>query len=313
MKYEYEIISHNRFEDIKLFIVDLSYRNLHVHREFELCYVLSGRIEVNSFKKQTYFDQGSFILFNPNQPHEIHAVNDSWAKIISLQIVPTFCSRFFPSIGEVEFSEIDICRHMPHECIEELVKLLFSLCNNSFNDEPNNEFLCFSQINLIFHHLINSAPWFYITKEYKANKKNTSNRLNRILDYIESNFKDKIKLDDIAQAEDLSLSYLSHYLKNYLNMSFQDYVTLLRFREAKSLLVRTKMSITDIQMASGFSDYRYLNKIFIEQLGCTPKEFRLNNSIDVYKENSVPSIALQRILTNHESLALLKGEMDEMK
>ncbi len=307
MKSEFEIIEHNRLEDAKLFIVDLSYRNLHMHKDFELCYVFSGCIEVNTYRKQFVVGANRFVLFNPNQPHEIHARESSWARILSLQVSPRFCSRYFPAISNVEFSVIDISVYIGGEANRELVGAMFQLCDKYFNNAPLNEFMCFSYINRIFHTLLDSVPWTTISQDEKANKKNTGNRLNRILDYIEMHFREKLLLEDIARSEGLSLTYLSHYLKDHLNMPFQDYIALLRFREAKSLLEHTALNVTDVFMACGFSDCRYLNKVFMKQLGCTPGEYRMRNGDRVDTLVEKPSVAHQRFLSFQESLDALRA------
>ena len=39
---EYELISHSKLADCTMFIVDMVYRPMHLHKELELCVVLSG-------------------------------------------------------------------------------------------------------------------------------------------------------------------------------------------------------------------------------------------------------------------------------
>ena len=40
---EYELISHSKLADCSMFIVDMVYRPMHLHKEMELCYILSGQ------------------------------------------------------------------------------------------------------------------------------------------------------------------------------------------------------------------------------------------------------------------------------
>lgn len=41
---EYELISHSKLADCTMFIVDMVYRPMHLHKELELCVVLSGQL-----------------------------------------------------------------------------------------------------------------------------------------------------------------------------------------------------------------------------------------------------------------------------
>ena len=52
----------------------------------------------------------------------------------------------------------------------------------------------------------------------------------------------------------------------------------LRIQTAKELLSSTNFPISDIAYEVGFSDYSYFTKVFKEEVRCTPREFRKNNS-----------------------------------
>ena len=50
---EYELISHSKLADCTIFTVDMVYRPMHLHKEMELCCVLSGTCSI-------YTDRRSF-------------------------------------------------------------------------------------------------------------------------------------------------------------------------------------------------------------------------------------------------------------
>ena len=107
--------------------------------------------------------------------------------------------------------------------------------------------------------------------------------------------------------EGLSLHYLSRYLTNQLGMSFQDYLTLLRYRRAKLLLERTDLKLADIAYSSGFSDIRYFNQVFRQAHGLMPAEYR-----ERYRLGQIPGGgsddegAMQNFLNEAESRAYLR-------
>ena len=53
---EYELISHSKLADCTMFIVDMVYRPMHLHKELELCVVLSGSCRVSTDRQGV--DQG---------------------------------------------------------------------------------------------------------------------------------------------------------------------------------------------------------------------------------------------------------------
>ena len=123
---------------------------------------------------------------------------------------------------------------------------------------------------------------------------------------------EKILLSDIADMENLSLYYLSHLFKETLGLSFQQYVALLRFERARKMVEQTNKSLTEISMECGFSDYRYLNKIYQKQLGYTPIEYR-NSHMDHFPEKAEEDLTnMQRFYTEEDSLKILELAEDSM-
>jgi len=305
-KKEYEIIEHRSLNDVNLFIVELTYRNLHMHNDFELCLVLDGQARVFANNKTTTHEKGSIIIFNPNQPHEIQTINDEKALLLSLQFSAKFCARYFHLIKNIEFTKIE-CKLTSLQK-EEMLKTLFSLAKHYFKQSEFFELLVYAHLNLLAQLLVQYVPWYRLSEEEKSAKVNICARLNRVIDYIDNNFSNKIVLSDIACEEGVSLSYLSRFFKNHLNMTFQDYVSLLRFEEALLLIEQTDMNITDICMASGFSDQRYMNRQFQKRLRCNPSEYKTRVSKNQIQHNAQSKTGKQRILNNTEALAILEGQ-----
>jgi AraC-like DNA-binding protein len=142
-------------------------------------------------------------------------------------------------------------------------------------------------------------------EEYRATLKRVE-RLNRILKYVDDNYTHKICLSDIAKKEGLSLYHLSHFVKNNLNQSFQNYVTMVRFSHACKLLRHNNKTILDICLESGFSDPRYLTKTFMQNTGMTPGKYR--SQCREVRPPGVPndSRSLQEYYSPDETIKILK-------
>ena len=52
----------------------------------------------------------------------------------------------------------------------------------------------------------------------------------RLLQYVDKNFREKILLRDFAREEGVSMNYLSGFIRQTLNQSFQEYVATVRFK-----------------------------------------------------------------------------------
>lgn len=70
-------------------------------------------------------------------------------------------------------------------------------------------------------------------------------------------------------------TYLSEYIRTTYDMTFRDWITGLRIDHAKRLLVENpRLTIADISEKSGFQSPSHFNRLFKENAGCTPMQWR---------------------------------------
>jgi AraC-like DNA-binding protein len=75
----------------------------------------------------------------------------------------------------------------------------------------------------------------------------------------------------------LSPGYLSDLLKKETGKNAQDHIHLYLIEQAKSKLISTNKSVSEIAYALGFDYPQYFNKLFKQKTGKTPIEFRNMN------------------------------------
>ena len=98
--------------------------------------------------------------------------------------------------------------------------------------------------------------------------------LHNITKYIEQNFQDSIKIQEVAKVAYQSETYFSHYFKNKFGLSFTDYLKQYRLRHAANLLVSSNKSIAEIGEKSGFSSITFFNRAFKDFYNLTPSQYR---------------------------------------
>ncbi|MFF2479853.1 helix-turn-helix domain-containing protein [Paenibacillus sp. NPDC058071] len=304
MNDEFEVIKHPRIKYMNPFLVHLSYRNSHLHNDFEICLLLDGELTVNSKRESYHLTKHSMILFNPIQPHELRASHGS-ALILSLQVSAKFCSSYFPALPNVVFDLSNLTDGLADEDARSLSSLLVEIAHVYFEQKPAYEMACASLLNQLFYELLQKVPYHLISEEERAKNTQRLHRMNRILSYIEENYAGKLLLSTIAEQEKLSLSYLSHFFKENLNMTFQEYLNQVRFEKARQLVAQTDRRLIDICLESGFSDTRYLNSMFVKQIGCTPKQYRDNKASWDRHGTTSHMQSGQRFYSETESLQLM--------
>lgn len=98
--------------------------------------------------------------------------------------------------------------------------------------------------------------------------------VNTAIRYIRENVSKKITLKELADLTNLSVYYFSHRFKEETGYSPIDYALNARLDKAKTLLVRTGKTITEIAYEVGYSSSGSFINIFTDKVGCSPKIFR---------------------------------------
>ena len=96
----------------------------------------------------------------------------------------------------------------------------------------------------------------------------------KMLEYIHSNWQKSICVADVAHAACLCESRAAHLFRQSTGESIGRYLEKLRFSEAKRLLMNTDMNISEISAMVGYNDPFYFSRKFKLLAGCSPKEYR---------------------------------------
>lgn len=92
--------------------------------------------------------------------------------------------------------------------------------------------------------------------------------------YIEENYKEKLKLSDVADQVYVSQWHLSKLLNRYLGQNFSEILNGVRINKAKELLKDPSLRIGDIADEVGFLDMAHFSRVFKKQVGISANEYR---------------------------------------
>ncbi len=99
-------------------------------------------------------------------------------------------------------------------------------------------------------------------------------KASRILDFVAQHYTTPITLAQIAVATDLSVSRVSHIVKQNTGKSILQHIMQLRIQKAMQLLKRSSFSCSEIAYEVGFCDQSYFIKHFKRLTGTTPRRYR---------------------------------------
>jgi two-component system, response regulator YesN len=92
--------------------------------------------------------------------------------------------------------------------------------------------------------------------------------------YLDDHFAEKITLEKLGSIFYLSPQYISNRFKEVYDISLIEYVTRLKLQKAKTLLIQTGQSVSEIAYGLGFSSEAYFSKVFKKHEEVSPKNYR---------------------------------------
>jgi AraC family transcriptional regulator len=107
-------------------------------------------------------------------------------------------------------------------------------------------------------------------REYKA-------RVNKIMDFINSNLSEKITLEQLAEVSHFSIFHMHRIFKSLVGEAPNEFIKRLRLERAASFLkYNPEYSIMEIAMRCGFNSPAAFARAFKQQFGICSTEFRQN-------------------------------------
>ncbi len=94
------------------------------------------------------------------------------------------------------------------------------------------------------------------------------------IDYIQANYRNNVKINDIAMYIGIDRSYLSGIFKETMDISPQEYLLRYRIEQAEVMLKNTGDKIGKIAAAVGYQDPLTFSKMFRKYKGISPLKYR---------------------------------------
>ena len=277
---KYEIYD---FDNISAFNLSTGYKQrsyqMHWHSYGEILLVGPGKTNIYKVNKSTYnLVEGDFVLVWPMEMHSIIDADRENALVIQ------FSNMFMNSLFDLQ-RIMHFYRNLHVICINthpELVKKLHGITDKMkevfFSGTTDKELRCCMLLMEFMLTLDEHRDEF--DPEHKTNapggyEDDVMRRMIMVTDYIKNN----LTADDLSQATMASMAgiskdYFSRIFKNVTGLNYSKWLNMIRLEKATQLLTQNDMTLTKIAMLSGFQSIPSFNRVFHEEKGMAPGEYR---------------------------------------
>ena len=142
------------------------------------------------------------------------------------------------------------------------------------------------QVHHILQSMVTAVTWGEIQKNiemfidliYESPKPDEFNSVSEMVqkakELIQNYYSQGITLEETARKLFVSEEYLSTQFKKETGASFTETVRKYRIEKVKRLLLDTTLKLNQIAELAGYSDPKYMSRVFKEEVGMLPGEFR---------------------------------------
>ncbi len=129
------------------------------------------------------------------------------------------------------------------------------------------------------YHIHQLQEWFtgqYESAVFEANKlvdKMYSGKIQKIIQFIHSNYQNNYTIYELASMFNISSDYLRHIFKEETGQTIMNFITLVKIDRAKELLESRKYKIYEVAEATGFSTSQYFSYVFKKVTGVNPTDY----------------------------------------
>ncbi|NHC42718.1 helix-turn-helix domain-containing protein [Bacillus sp. MM2020_1] len=278
----------------------------HAHRDVELIYMIKGQLQVK-IKSNTYLlNKADFILVNSNEFHSFHSEKDNLFIVFHLNYMELSSlltqKNLLFTCNSLE--QDDSSNQELKMIIEELLSVYMQQRQDSEVEALEKTFKLISFLKV---HYLKSTNQLEI-KSYSSGK-GQNDRLMEIIEYIETNYREPLTLEEVAGLHYISVPYLSKFFKKQTGKTFSQYVNEIRLAHAVNELVNSNKPITRIALDNGFPNLAAFNRVFNESYQLKPVEYRkkMAGTTDKVEELSNDSSNLETNEALTELRLYLKG------
>lgn len=233
----------------------------HWHEHIELMYLVKGECDFLCRGSAYPVREGDLMVVNGS---EIHSFETRGAiTFFSILLYPAF------------FADIDFDGVMIDNLVsgDEHVRECFDDIHSAYmSKESMSDMMLKSHTYRLVAHLAkkyrrgdNSAPSLDSAK---------LSRLNTVIEYISTNYGEKITTSQLASMLYLSEPHFCRFFKSAVGKSATEYINQYRVEKAAILLANTSESIGRVGSIVGFEDINYFSRVFKRVKGVTPREYR---------------------------------------
>ena len=278
--YSHEIINDDTRLQLHFLPVrsDNDYSPLHWHGHLEIIFIEKGEMAAYINDRKYLLKENDMLVVGSRELHSTRI----WKKTsyLLLQIPTDYLSRVLNNVSLIQFQEYFPSDQM-NAARSQLCDCLLSLAK-TYNEKEDGYLLHFSSVVYEFLYLLYRNYSRRISPQARDRENHNFERMEEIIQYVKTHYKEEISLSDAAKLIDVSPEYFCRLFKKHTGQTFLEYVNAVRMIHFHQELLTTDYSINELMERSGITNYKVFIRTFKETYKTTPGKLRSHMTRKVF-------------------------------
>ncbi len=253
----------------------------HIHNQMEISFIKDGQGEYLVDGNIISVEKGDIFIFNNIERHGLKVTGDTQLINMVIHFEPRFIWATPNDVFNYKYLSVFYNNSIIGNKISstsyynsKISELMLELEDEFTNKHLGYELMVKVKLLNILVLLIRYAG--EEDTSYTSFRTTDIINIEKVLSFIEKNYMNPIKLEDLSKLVFMNPSYFSRFFKKFNGISPIDYLNRYRIHKASTLLASTTLPILEITYVCGYNNASNFNKSFKQITGLSPSQFRRN-------------------------------------
>lgn len=246
------------------------------HQAFELIFILHGQECLTIEHEKYHLNQGDFVLIPPGFRHTAQAIDQLTYFCFHFDLdEPNFIVQLIQN-SPVFFPKMDPVNRKIRPILGAMVELVSPTTTYSFDDKMQIQ-IYLSQILMVFNRLIPTKTASTNANQSRYAKiiaETLKSTLNEAILHPIDETSIQISIADLMSSIGISEGYGNRLFKEAYGFSPQQYLSTLKLKWAKKMLLKPQFSVSEIAQTLGYQNASHFSRQFKRWTAMSPKTYR---------------------------------------
>ena len=242
---------------------------LHWHHNLEFDLVLEGVIKGKVAGQPLEAYEGEIFFVNSGDLHETDASECEKLRSVSILLSDEMLREYCPELDDWYFILENGSRQQ-----KEIAELMLQCADIQDKKREFYEMELAIVLRKIGMIMLRECRHKKPDSDSAMRSRKSTRRVKKAISYMEENYENTLSIQDMAEVMGMTAAYFSRFFHQSTGQTFHSYLTWIRLSHARTQLLESDATVTELAMDNGFPNVKSFIRAFSAEYGETPAKYR---------------------------------------